>query len=143
MDRAAAYGGISAICPFADIKLAEYLYNVPWEMKAKDGEVKHILREIGKPILPNTISQRKKSPYPKNYNPEYEQLLCKEMLRIIRQPNHPITDFIDPEKTYNFCSAPKDYGKPWYGQLMAGPQLLAYYLQIDFWLQQYHVEYHI
>ncbi len=143
MDRAAAYGGISAICPFADIKLAEYLYNVPWEMKAKDGEVKHILREIGKPILPNTISQRKKSPYPKNYNPEYEQLLCKEMLRIMRQPNHPITDFIDPEKTYNFCSAPKDYGKPWYGQLMAGPQLLAYYLQIDFWLQHYHVEYHI
>ena len=36
MDRVAALAGMEAICPFADIRLAEYLYNVPWEMKAKD-----------------------------------------------------------------------------------------------------------
>ena len=47
MDRVAALAGMEAICPFADIRLAEYLYNVPWEMKAKDGEVKHLLRQIG------------------------------------------------------------------------------------------------
>ena len=43
MDRVAALAGMEAICPFADIRLAEYLYNVPWEMKAKDGEVKHFV----------------------------------------------------------------------------------------------------
>lgn len=141
MDRAAAITGMQAICPFADLPLVEYLYNVPWEIKAKDGDVKHILREIAKPTLPDTIAARKKSPYPKNYNPEYEQILSREMARLIRQKDHPINDFIDPEKTYQFCHAPKDYGKPWYGQLMAGPQLLAYYLQIDYWLREYHVEY--
>ena len=141
MDRAAAITGIQAICPFCDIRLAEYLYNVPWEMKAKDGEVKHVLREIAKPLLPTSIVERKKSPYPKNYNPQYEQILCQEMLHTLRQPGHPIHDFLDTEKTIQFCNAAKDYGKPWYGQLMAGPQLLAYYLQTDFWLSHYHVDY--
>ena len=79
MDRVAALAGMEAICPFADIRLAEYLYNVPWEMKAKDGEVKHLLRQIAAPLLPNEVAERKKSPYPKNYHPEYEQMLCKEM----------------------------------------------------------------
>lgn len=78
MDRVAALAGMEAICPFADIRLAEYLYNVPWEMKAKDGEVKHLLRQIAAPLLPKEVAERKKSPYPKNYHPEYEQMLCKE-----------------------------------------------------------------
>lgn len=143
MDRAAAITGMQAVCPFADIKLTEYLYNVPWEMKAKDGEVKHLLRQIAKPLLPDVIAERKKSPYPKNYHPEYEQLLCKAMLQNLRRQGHPVNDFLDAQKTFDFCHAPKDYGKPWYGQLMAGPQLLAYYLQIDFWLREYHVDYTI
>lgn len=141
MDRAASFAGISAICPFADIRLVEYLYNVPWEMKAKNGEVKHLLRQIAAPLLPPEVANRKKSPYPKNYHPEYEQLLCREMKQLISQKNHPILDFIDPQKTLGFCDTPKDYGSPWFGQLMAGPQLLAYYLQIDYWLREYHVSY--
>lgn len=143
MDRVAALAGMEAICPFADIRLAEYLYNVPWEMKAKDGEVKHLLRQIAAPLLPKEVAERKKSPYPKNYHPEYEQMLCKEMKKLIAQGNHPILDFIDPDKVLVFCNAPKDYGKPWFGQLMAGPQLLAYYLQIDFWLREYQVSYQL
>ena len=30
---------------------------------------------------------------------------------------------------------------PWYGQLMRKPQTMAYLLQLDFWLRQYHVEF--
>ncbi len=141
MDRAAAQSGMEAICPFADIRLVEYLYNVPWSMKAKDGEVKHLLRQIARPLLPATVADRKKSPYPKNYHPAYEQLLCREMKHLLTQGHHPILDFIDAGKTFDFCNAPKDYGKPWFGQLMAGPQLIAYYLQIDFWLREYGVDY--
>ena len=29
---------------------------------------------------------------------------------------------------------------PWYGQLMARPQKIAYFLQIDFWLRHYGIE---
>ena len=40
----------------------------------------------------------------------------------------------------SFLTSPSDYGKPWYGQLMAGPQMLAYLLQVNFWLKTYHIE---
>jgi asparagine synthase (glutamine-hydrolysing) len=33
----------------------------------------------------------------------------------------------------------KELGKPWYGQLMAGPQLLAYFIQLNYWMEQYHL----
>jgi asparagine synthase (glutamine-hydrolysing) len=110
-------------------------------MKAKNGDVKHILKQIAAPYLPESVYQRKKSPYPKNYHPEYEQILCKDMKYVLSKGNHPINDFLDPVKTLQFCNASKDYGTPWYGQLMAGPQLLAYYLQTDYWLREYHVSY--
>jgi asparagine synthase (glutamine-hydrolysing) len=139
MDRAASWCGMEALVPFADLDLVEYLYNVPWEMKAKDGDVKHVLKEIAAPYLPADVLQRKKSPYPKNYHPQYEQLLCREMKQILGRRNHPVNRFLDPDKVLAFCQAPMDTHKPWYGQLMAGPQLLAYYLQIDYWLRSYDV----
>lgn len=36
-----------------------------------------------------------------------------------------------------FLAQPKDYGKPWFGQLMAGPQMLAYFLQVNAWMEDY------
>jgi len=47
---------------------------------------------------------------------------------------------IDKEKTLRFIASVKDYGKPWYGQLMAGPQMLAYMIQVDYWLKKYNIE---
>lgn len=141
MDRAGAHSGLEAKVPFADIPLVEYLYNVPWEMKTKDGEVKHLLRDIARPYLPESITNRRKSPYPKNYNPAYEKLLIQRFQQLLAKGQSPLLDFIDPDKVLAFCDDAKDYGRPWFGQLMAGPQLLAYYLQIDFWLRHYEVEY--
>ena len=43
----------------------------------------------------------------------------------------------DKKKLEQFLSSPSDYGRPWYGQLMAAPQMLAYLLQINFWLETY------
>lgn len=40
MDRCSMYNGLEARVPFADHRIIEYLWNVPWEMKAKDGVVK-------------------------------------------------------------------------------------------------------
>ena len=44
------------------------------------------------------------------------------------------------EKIKTFLLIPSDYGKPWYGQLMAAPQMMAYVIQTDFWLREYKVE---
>jgi asparagine synthase (glutamine-hydrolysing) len=138
-DRAASANGMDIRVPFADFALAEYLFSVPYEMKAKNGEVKHLLREFAKGLIPEDVRTRQKSPYPKTYDPGYEALLSHALLAVVSDPNSPILAFVDPKKIAAFCQNPKDYGRPWYGQLMAGPQLMAYYLQINYWLEHYHV----
>lgn len=86
--------------------------------------------------MPPEVLYRKKSPYPKTYDPTYEQLLGKMVLEELNS-NTALADIIDKEKLVKFINSPKDYGKPWYGQLMAGPQMLAYVLQIGFWMREY------
>ena len=139
MDRTSMYSGLEARVPFADHRIVEYIWNVPWSMKCPDGQVKGLLRAAGEEFLPEEVLYRKKSPYPKTYDPVYEQILTEQMQEVLHDANAPILTYIDKEKMETFLQAPKDYGKPWYGQLMAGPQMIAYWLQINYWMQKYHL----
>lgn len=139
-DRATAINSMDARVPFAHQELTEYLFNVPFEMKAKNGERKHLLREYANGFLPESVRTRKKSPYPKTYDPGYESLVNQELLRALSKPDCPLHAIIDKNKIENFCLQIKDLGRPWYGQLMAGPQLAAYYLQILYWLEIYKIK---
>ena len=140
MERCSMSAGMEARVPFADHRIVEYLWNVPWEMKCPNGVVKGLLREAGRGLLPDEILFRRKSPYPKTYNPDYEKLLGNRLLTVLSDPNAPIHPLVDCGKIKAALSASSDYGKPWYGQLMAGPQQIAYLLQINYWLKTYRVE---
>lgn len=140
MDRTSMFSGLEARVPFADHRIVEYIWNVPWEMKSPKGVVKGLLRDASKDLLPNEILYRRKSPYPKTYHPEYEKLLGAELLEVLSDSNSPIYPLLDKKKVENYLSSPLDYSKPWYGQLMAGPQLIAYMLQVNYWLKKYNIE---
>ncbi len=137
MDRCSMAYGLEVRVPFADHRIVEYLYNVPWSMKYRDGTEKALLRDACRGLLPDEVLWRKKSPYPKTYNPEYERILSRRLRDILSDKNAPINEFLDREKAEMFLSSPKDYGRPWFGQLMAGPQMAAYLLQINYWLIKY------
>lgn len=139
MDRTSMYSGLEARVPFADHRIVEYLYNVPWEIKCLNGEAKGLLRAAGKNDLPDAVLYRRKSPYPKTYDPNYERMLSDELRRIMKEKEAPVNQLIDQKKVEKFLESPKDYGKPWYGQLMAGPQMIAYLLQINYWLEHYQI----
>lgn len=139
MDRTSMYSGLEARVPFADPKLVSYVYNIPWNMKAKDGLVKNILRQAAKGLLPDEILFRRKSPYPKSYNPQYEKLLTQRLLAALKEPDCKLKALLDLPSLQKFLQSPKDYGAPWYGQLMAGPQMIAYLLQIHYFFQEYKV----
>lgn len=51
-----------------------------------------------KGLLPEKILFRKKSPYPKTYNPVYEKILKERVLEIISNNNSPIMPIIDKTK---------------------------------------------
>lgn len=139
MDRTSMYSGLEARVPFADHRIVEYIFNVPWKMKCPDGLVKGLLRLSGDGILPKEILWRRKSPYPKTYDPAYEKLLGDRLKEVLADPNAPVRTLLDVKKVHTFLNSPSDYGKPWYGQLMAGPQMLAYMLQVNYWLEKYHI----
>lgn len=140
MDRTSMYCGLEARVPFADHRLIEYIWNVPWTMKCENGVEKSLLRNACKHLVPEEILWRKKSPYPKTYDPNYESLLRSRFIEIIEDNSSPILQFVDKEKAYRFMNTESDYGKPWYGQLMAGPQMLAYYLMINYWMKKFNIE---
>lgn len=139
MDRTSMHVGLEARVPLADHRIVEYVFNVPWHMKCKNGVVKGLLREAAKDCLPDEVLYRRKSPYPKTYDPTYENALKAMLLEVLHDSTAPLRDFIDLRKTKQYLACPSDYGRPFYGQLMAGPQLLAYLLQVNYWLKQYHI----
>lgn len=140
MDRTSMRSGLEARVPFADHRIIEYVWNVPWDMKCHNGIVKGLLRAAGEKYLPYDVLYRKKSPYPKTYDPAYEKLLRDHMTELLNDGNAKICSLIDTKKVTEFMESPADYGRPFYGQLMAGPQLLAYMLQINYWLEKYQIE---
>lgn len=139
MDRTSMYWGLEARVPFADVNIVQYVWNVPWEMKAKDGVVKNLLRQAGRGKLPDEVLFRRKSPYPKTYDPKYEILLKNMFQEMLSDADAPVLRFLDKQKLQGFMKQSSDYGKPWYGQLMAGPQMLAYLFQINEWMKQYKI----
>lgn len=139
MDRTSMFSGFQARVPFGDFRLAEYLYNVPWNMKCFNGINKNLLIEAGKDLLPDEVLYRKKSPYPKTYDPAYEKMLGDRLKSVLSEGSSPLLGIVDKKKVEQFLSHPSDYGKPWYGQLMAGPQMLAYLLQINYWMKKYQL----
>ena len=136
MDRTSMYASLEARVPFCDRTLVEYIYNVPWEYKAKNG-VKGLLKDAAVGLLPEEILNRKKSPYPKDYHPEYVQIL-KGMLET-RLKNSKYLKYLTNVSEVNAILNHPDRALPWYGQLMKTPQMIAYLIQIDFWLEHYNI----
>ncbi len=139
MDRTSMHSGLEARVPFADSRIVDYVFNVPWEYKYRANTEKSLLREAMRGYVPDEILFRKKSPYPKSYNPLYEEILCKRMNEVLHNQNSRLLQFVDSAAIEELLKSPKDYGKPWFGQLMAGPQMIAYLLQVDYWLTKYNI----
>ena len=139
MDRTSMFCGLEARVPFADHEIVEYLFNVPWEMKCYNGIVKGLLRKSAVSFLPDEVLYRKKSPYPKTYNPDFEKCLKNLILETINDCNAPIRNFVSRKKLNEFLKTPSNYDKPWFGQLMAGPQMLAYMLQVNYWFKKFKI----
>ena len=137
-DRMSMYNGLELRVPFCDYRIVEYLWNIPWEMKALNGREKGLLRYIVKDILPDEIVNRKKSPYPKTHNPNYLKAVKQMLTEIMNKTNAPIYDLLNKEYIKEILDTDgKAFTRPWFGQLMTGPQLMAYLCQVNMWLEKY------
>jgi asparagine synthase (glutamine-hydrolysing) len=70
-DRMSMAVGLEVRVPFCDHRLVEYVYNTPWSLKTYDGREKSLLRGAARDVLPESVVNRVKSPYPSTSDPQY------------------------------------------------------------------------
>lgn len=139
-DRMTMRGSVEARVPFADTKLLEYLWNLPWDYKFYNGVEKGLLREAFKDFLPDEIVSRKKNPYPKTHNPLYCSIVTKLLKKRLKKKSSILYKLFDYDCLMNLLDTKgESFIDPWFGQLMTGPQLLAFLYQLDFWACKYKI----
>lgn len=139
-DRMSMGASLEVRVPFADHRLVEYVWNIPWEIKMYGNREKGILRKAFEGILPEEVLYRKKSPYPKTHNPEYTLTVQKLMEEIIADKSSILFELFDRQLLIDLVeSGGNSFKEPWFGQLMTGPQLLAYFVQLHIWFTSYNI----
>ncbi len=136
-DRMSMYNALEVRVPFCDFRIAEYLYSVPWEYKDYNSYEKGLLRKSVEGILPKDVLWRRKSPYPKTHNPEYLNIVSNMLKEIIENSSSPVLSFIKKAELEKLLNSVRY--EPWYGQLMTTPQTIAYFIQINYWLEKYKI----
>ncbi|MFF0851047.1 asparagine synthase (glutamine-hydrolyzing) [Streptomyces sp. NPDC003280] len=97
-DRMSMAVGLEVRVPFCDHRLVEYVYNAPWALKSFDGREKSLLREATADVLPRSVYDRVKSPYPSTQDPRYARALQEQAKELLARPAHPVFDLVDPDR---------------------------------------------
>ncbi len=136
-DRMSMYSGLEVRVPYCDHRIVEYLYTVPWDIKNYRDREKGLLRLAVEDLLPEEIVWRKKSPFPKTHHPLYLQKVSGLLKEIIHEPSSPLLMIAKKAELEKLLHS--DSSIPWYGQLMTQAQTIAYFIQMNYWLEKYNV----
>jgi len=136
-DHMSMHAAVEVRVPFADHRILEYVFNVPWRIKYENGVEKALLRRAMTGALPDRVLWRKKSPYPKTHNPVYEALVRKLLAERLTRTGGFLAQHLDRRRLQVLLDGEN---VTWQGQLMGRPQLLAWLYQLDVWTEHYGVK---
>jgi len=94
-DRMSMAVGLEVRVPFCDHRLVQYVFNTPWAMKAFDGREKSLLRAATLDVLPQSVAQRVKSPYPSTQDPRYAEGLRIELKQLLDDADSPALSLVN------------------------------------------------
>jgi asparagine synthase (glutamine-hydrolysing) len=94
-DRMSMAVGLEVRVPFCDHRLVEYVYNAPWALKTYDGREKSLLRGATHDLLPESVVQRVKSPYPSTQDPHYVAAIQRQVEELFGEPQHALFHVMD------------------------------------------------
>ncbi|HDR7708563.1 TPA: asparagine synthase (glutamine-hydrolyzing) [Bacillus cereus] len=117
-DRMSMGASLEVRVPFADHRLVEYAWNIPWEMKMYKNREKGLLRKALEDVLPHDILYRKKSPYPKTHNPHYTKAVTVWLQSLLTDKGSILHELFDKEQLSGLIqSGGSAFQTPWFGQL--------------------------
>ena len=94
-DRMSMAVGLEVRVPFCDHRLVQYVFNTPWAMKSFDGREKSLLRAATLDVLPQSVAQRVKSPYPSTQDPRYAEGLRIELKQLLDDADSPALSLVN------------------------------------------------
>ena len=71
--------------PFCDHRLVDYAFGTPWAYKTFDGREKSLLPPAPADLLPESVVQPVKSPYPSTQDAGYEQILRRRVAALLER----------------------------------------------------------
>ena len=105
-DRMSMAVGLEVRVPFCDHRLVEYVFNIPWHLKTFDGREKSILRAATRDLLPDSIVERQKSPYPSTQDPAYESAVRVDVAEILADRSHPAAPLLNRKALRGMLNRP-------------------------------------
>ena len=94
-DRMSMAVGLEVRVPFCDHRLVEYVYNAPWSLKTYDGREKSLLRGATADVLPRSVVDRVKSPYPSTQDVGYLVALQQQGKELLAEADNPVYEVIN------------------------------------------------
>ncbi|MFE7114210.1 asparagine synthase (glutamine-hydrolyzing) [Streptomyces sp. NPDC057654] len=107
-DRLSMAHGLEVRVPFCDHRLVEYVFNAPWSMKTFDGREKSLLRAAVSDLLPVSVLERRKSPYPATQDPAYGLDLRTNLAELIAEGTAPVLPLLDQRAVKALLATPPE-----------------------------------
>ena len=133
-DRMSMAVGLEVRVPFCDHRLVDYVFNIPWRMKTFDGREKSILRAAARDLLPRSIVERVKSPYPATQDPAYEKAIRDEVMEVLKDQKHPAATLLNKNAIEGLLKRPMEVTSS-----LAGRAALERARSISAWVKDYGV----
>ena len=134
-DRMSMAVGLEVRVPFCDHRLVEYVFGTPWAQKNFDGREKSLLRAATADLLPESVVQRVKSPYPSTQDAGYERVLREGVGRTLADPDSKVAPLLDAAAVRSRLTETVD-GRSAMADRMQWEQVLT----LDSWLTDYQVD---
>lgn len=136
-DRISGAVGLEIRVPFCDHRLVDYVFNTPWAIKNFDGREKSLLRAAMRGLVPDSVLDRKKSPYPSTQDDGYEVALRKRVESILA-PDEPVQQIVPASSIQKMLDEPVGtyvVGGPW-----SARSVLERLVEFNAWVKDYNVE---
>ncbi len=127
LDRMSMAFGLEARVPFCDVRLIEYFWNIPQELKRLNNRDRGLLREAMRGYLPSDILERKKSPYPHSQDPDYEAKIKNLLFETVLDPGSPVKNLLNLKTLESMMKQQQDLNK----RYTSRSQLYGWIIQLN------------
>jgi asparagine synthase (glutamine-hydrolysing) len=126
--------GVEVRMPYCDHRMVQYAYNLPWALQNFDGREKGLLRKALADVLPASVIERRKTPYPVTLDPIYENALRGELEKLLADSAAPVRPLLDVPAAERVLRDPDGLRGSW-----AKRANVELPLQLNSWLRGYGI----